>query len=120
MFKVRAIKTSQDYDRAMARIEVLWDATEGSAAADELDVVTLLIENYEDKHFPVGLPGPIEAIRFRMEQQGLTNKDLMPFIGTAGRVSEILNGKRALTLAMIRALHTHLGIPADVLIKATR
>lgn len=116
MVQVRAIKSPQDYAAAMARVEALWDAEEGTDAADELDVVTTLIEAYEDRHFPAEVVSPVDAIRFRMSQQGLINRDLVPMIGSANRVSEVLNGKRTLTLAMIRALHASLKIPADLLI----
>ena len=117
MYQVRAIKTPQDYEAALARVDELWNAEDGTSGAEELDVITTLIESYEDSSFPTGLVSPLAAIRFRMDQQGLTNKDLVPYIGSANRVSEVLNGKRTLTLAMIRALHENLGIPADVLIK---
>jgi HTH-type transcriptional regulator / antitoxin HigA len=117
MFAIRTIKTETDYRKAMARVEVIWDAKKGTPEADELDVLAMLIERYEDEAYPIGLPTPIEAIKFRMEQQGLSQKDLIPFIGSSGRVSEVLSGKRELTLPMIRALNEGLGIPADVLIQ---
>jgi HTH-type transcriptional regulator / antitoxin HigA len=117
MFAMRTIKTETDYRNAMARVEVIWDAKKGTPEADELDVLAMLIERYEDEAYPIGLPTPIEAIKFRMEQQGLSQKDLIPFIGSSGRVSEVLSGKRELTLPMIRALNEGLGIPADVLIQ---
>ena len=117
MYNVRTIKSEPDYDAALARVDVLWDAEDGTPDGDELDVLVALIERYEDEVYPLELPSPIDAIRFRMDQQGLSNKDLVPMIGSPGRVSEILSGKRALTLPMIRALHEGLGIPAEVLIR---
>ncbi|MEZ5851477.1 MAG: ImmA/IrrE family metallo-endopeptidase [Hyphomicrobiaceae bacterium] len=120
MFQVRAIKSADDYAAALARVEALWEADEGTPEAEELDVVSTLIESYEDKHFPAEVVSPVDAIRFRMGQQGLTNRDLVPLIGSPNRVSEVLNGKRTLTLAMIRALHTTLRIPADLLIAEAR
>jgi HTH-type transcriptional regulator / antitoxin HigA len=120
MLQVRAIKSPQDYAAAMARVEVLWDADEGTPEAEELDVVSTLIEVYEDQYFPTEVVSPVDAIRFRMDQQGLTNRDLIPLIGNVNRVSEVLNGKRTLTLPMIRALHRTLKIPADLLIAESR
>ncbi len=117
MFKIRTIKTDADLRKALARAEVLWDAKAGTPEADELDVLAILIETYEDEAYPIGLPTPVEAIKFRMEQQGLSQKDLMPYLGSSGRVSEVLSGKRELTLPMIRALVEGLGIPAEVLIQ---
>jgi HTH-type transcriptional regulator / antitoxin HigA len=117
MFKMRIIKTEAELRKALARVEVIWDAKKGTPEADELDVLAMLIERYEDEAYPIGLPTPIEAIKFRMEQQGLSQKDLIPFIGSSGRVSEVLSGKRELTLPMIRALNEGLGIPAEVLIQ---
>ena len=120
MFQVRAIKSPQDYAAAMARVEALWDADESTPEAEELDVVSALIEAYEDRYFPTELVSPVDAIRFCMDQQGLTNRDLVPLIGSPNRVSEVLNGKRTLTLPMIRALHATLKIPADLLIAESR
>jgi HTH-type transcriptional regulator/antitoxin HigA len=116
MSRVRPIRDEADYDAALARIDCLMDAPEGSPDRDELDVLTTLVEVYEDKHYPIDLPSPIEAIHFRMEQADLNQADLVPYIGSRAKVSEVLSGKRMLTLKMIRALHTHLGIPAEVLI----
>jgi HTH-type transcriptional regulator/antitoxin HigA len=116
MSRVRPIRDEADYDAALARIDCLMDAPEGSPDRDELDVLTTLVEVYEDKHYPIDLPTPIEAIHFRMEQADLSQADLVPYIGSRAKVSEVLSGKRMLTLKMIRALHTHLGIPAEVLI----
>ena len=117
MFKIRTIKNDADLKKALARADALWDAKAGTAEADELDVLAILIERYEDEAYPFGMPTPIEAIKFRMEQQGLAQKDLIPFLGSSGRVSEVLSGKRDLTLPMIRALVDGLGIPAEVLIQ---
>jgi len=118
--KIRPIKTEADYDAALARAAALMDAEERTAEADELDVLATLIEAYEDKHYPMDPPDPIEAIKFRMEQQGLTRKDLEPMIGTRTRVAEVLNGKRNLSIGMIRRLHAKLGIAAEVLIQPPR
>jgi HTH-type transcriptional regulator/antitoxin HigA len=120
VLKVRPIKTEADYDAALARAAELMDAEEGTPEADELDVLATLIEAYEDEHYPMGLSDPIEAIKARMEQQGLTRKDLEPMIGTRTRVAEVLNGKRNLSIGMIRRLHAKLGISAEVLIQPTK
>jgi HTH-type transcriptional regulator/antitoxin HigA len=120
VLKVRPIKTEPDYDAALARAAELMDAEEGTPEADELDVLATLIEAYEDEHYPMGLSDPIEAIKARMEQQGLTRKDLEPMIGTRTRVAEVLNGKRNLSIGMIRRLHAKLGISAEVLIQPTK
>jgi HTH-type transcriptional regulator/antitoxin HigA len=117
MSHIRAIRTAADYDAALARIDVLMDAEPGTAEGEELDVLTDLVGLYESRHFPMGYPDPIEAIRFRMEQGGLSPRDLIPFIGSRSKVSEVLAGRRSLTLQMARALHTGLGIPADVLLQ---
>jgi HTH-type transcriptional regulator/antitoxin HigA len=101
----------------MAEIERLWGAKIGTPEGDRLDVLTTLVDAYEARHYPIDPPDPIEAIRFRMEQQGLTRKELEPMIGTRARVSEVLSGKRSLTIEMIRRLHDGLGISADVLIR---
>ncbi len=116
MSTVRPIRHDADYDAALARIDSLMDAPEGSAERDELEVLTTLVEVYEDEHFPIDLPSPIDAIQFRMEQAGLSQADLVPYIGSRAKVSEVLAGKRTLTLSMIRALNAHLGIPAEALI----
>lgn len=114
---IKPIKTEHDYEAAMSRIDALMDAAPGTAECDELDVLAELVEAYENKHFPIELPDPIAALRFRMEQQGLSQQDLVPFIGSRSKVSEVLSGKRPLSLAMIRSLHKGLGIPAEVLLK---
>lgn len=117
MANVRLIKTEADYEAALARVGDLMEAQAGTPAGDELEHLAMVIEAYEDQHHPMELPDPITAIQFRMEQEGLSNKDLVPYIGSSAKVSEILSGKRDLTLSMIRALHKHLGIPAEVLIQ---
>lgn len=113
------IRTRAEYERALLDLERLIDAEPkaGEPKADELELLSLLIEDYEEKTFPITDPTPIEAIRFRMDQMRLRQKDLVPYLGSRARVSEVLSGKRPLTLRMIRALHDGLGIPAEVLIR---
>lgn len=111
------IKTETDYDEALREIEALWEAPEGSSEADRLEVFVTLVEAYEAKHHPIDPPDPIEAIKFRLEQGALSPRDLEKYIGSPGRVSEVLDRKRPLTLEMIRRLHRELGIPAEVLIQ---
>ena len=118
--EILPIKTEKDHVRALAEVERLWAAEPGSAEADRLDVLTTLIEAYEEKNHPIPPPDPVEAILFRLDQLGLSRRDLEPYIGTRARVSEILNRTRSLSLAMIRRLHAGLGIPADVLIQPSR
>ena len=113
---VKPIKTKKDYYQAVERLEKILDAKKGSSG-DELEVWSILIEKYEDEHFPVGLPDPIEAIKFRMEQLGYNQVDLAKVVGLKSRASEILNKKRKLSLDMIRRLHNKLNIPTDVLIQ---
>ena len=115
--KLKLIKTKKDYNLAMARLEEIFDAKPGTAEGDELEVLGILIEKYEDENYSIDYPDPIEAIKFRMEQLGYKQKDLAEIIGLKSRVSEILNRKRKLTLEMIRKLNEVLGIPTDVLIK---
>ncbi|MGV8025415.1 MAG: ImmA/IrrE family metallo-endopeptidase [Anaerolineaceae bacterium] len=117
MMKLKIIRTETEYEQALARSEELMDAIPGSPEEEELEVLAILIEKYEEEHFPIDLPDPVEAIQFRMEQQDLTRKDLIPYLGSQSKVSEILNRKRPLSLAMIRALHEGLGIPAEVLLQ---
>lgn len=117
---VKPIRTEADYERALAEVERLWGARSGTPRGDRLDVLATLIDAYESEHHPVDPPDPVEAIRFRMEQQGLTRKDLEPMIGSRTRVAEVLNRKRRLSIAMIRRLHDGLGIPAEILIRPTR
>lgn len=114
--QLKVLKTEEDYERALADLDRIFNAPEGTVESDQIDVLAMLIEKYEDEHYQIDPPDPIEAIKFRMEQAGLTQKDLIPYIGSRSRVSEVLSGKRELTLAMIRALHVHLGIPAESLI----
>ncbi len=115
----RLIKTEADYEQALSRIEALMDAEPGTPEADELELLATLVEMYEDVHYPVNMPDPIDAIRFRMEQAGLRQQDLVPYIGSRSKVSEVLNRKRPLTLSMMRGLHRGLGIPAEVLLQET-
>jgi HTH-type transcriptional regulator / antitoxin HigA len=114
---VKPIRSDADYRAALSRIESLMGATEGSREADDLEVLAALVERYEQKADPIDPPSAVEAIRFRMEQLGLTPRDLEPFIGTRARVSEVLGGIRPLSMDMVRALHRHLGIPSDALIR---
>lgn len=115
--KIRAIKTEQDYNEALARLEKIFHAEADTLEGDEAEVLSILIEKYEDEHYPIHLPDPIEAIKFRMEQMGMKQKDLAELIGLKSRVSEILNRKRKLTLDMIRKLSTSLHIPTEVLVQ---
>lgn len=114
---IRSIRNEADYQAALARINELMDAELDTPEGAELDVLTDLVELYEDKRMPMGYPTPLGAIRFRMEQAGLSPRDLIPFIGTRAKVSEILTGKRPITMQIARALHANLGIPADVLLQ---
>jgi len=118
--KIHPIKTRADYEKALMRIEALMDAKPDTPKGDELDVLTTLIGHYEDTCYPITPPDPIEAILFRMEQAGLTRKDLKPYLGGRGRVSEVLNCTRPLSLNMIRGLHAGLGIPLESLIGKAR
>ncbi|MCF2948060.1 DNA-binding protein [Paraglaciecola aquimarina] len=113
---IKPIKNQQDYELAMVTIEKLWDARPGSAEADELDVLATLVESYEKKQFEIAAPDPVAAIKFRMEQQGLSDADLVSALGQRSRVSEILNKKRKLSISMIRNLHQQLQIPLESLI----
>lgn len=113
----KVIKTEKDYQIALKRLEVIFEAKKGSKNGDELELLSLLIDNYEKEKIPIDLPDPIEAIKFRMEQLGYSQKDLTEVIGLKSRVSEILNRKRKLTLEMIRKLHEVLGIPTEVLVR---
>jgi HTH-type transcriptional regulator / antitoxin HigA len=114
---VKPIRTEEEYENALARIVEIWDAESGSRESDELEVLAVLVEAYEEKHHPVDPPDPIEAIKFRMDQMSMTRKDLEGYIGHRGRVSEVLNRKRGLSVDMIRRLSTGLGISADVLVR---
>jgi len=116
MSELKVIKTEQEYDGALARVSMLMAAAAGSAGANELEVLVTLIESHEAKDHPIDLPTPIEAIKFRMEQANLSQQDLVPFIGSRSKVSEVLSGKRGLNLGMIRRLHDSLGIPLASLV----
>lgn len=118
--ELKPIRTKADYKDALIEAGRLWGAKSGTPKGDRLDVLATLIEAYEARHYPMDPPDPIEAIQFRMEQQGLTRKDLEPIIGTRARVAEVMNRKRSLSIDMIRRLHEQLGISAEVLIKPTR
>ena len=113
----KVIKNDREYDVALERIEALMDAAPNTPQGDELELLSTLVDLYEQKQFPIDLPDPIEAIRFRMEQAGLKQQDLVPYIGSRSKVSEILSGRRTLSLKMIRALHEGMGIPAEVLLR---
>ena len=115
---IQPVKTKRDYKNALKRIDALMDALPGSAGGDELDVLTTLVEAYESSYFPIGLPDPVEAILFRMEQMGIDRKALEPFLGGRSRVSEILNRKRNLSMRQIRKLHDGLNIPLENLVSA--
>ena len=115
--KIKLIKTEQDYELALERLEEIFDSKVGTKEGDELEILGMFIENYENEHFPIDLPDPVEAIKFRMEQLDYSQNDLARIIGQKGRASEILNRKRKLSLEMIRKLHESLKIPTDVLIQ---
>lgn len=116
MMNIHPIHTENDYNAALKRVESLMDAAPGSREFDELEILSALIENYEAKHYNIDAPDPIEAIKFRMEQEGLMQKDLVAIFGSKSRVSEVLNRKRKLTLDMIRKLHEQLNIPFENLL----
>jgi len=116
MMDIRPIKNEKDYDKALAEIEMFWGVEEGTEKGDKLDILLVLVEDYEEKYHQISPPDPVEAIKFRMEQMNLTRKDLEPFIGGRGRVSEVLNHRRGLSLNMIRNLHSNLSIPLESLI----
>lgn len=115
--EIRPIKTEADYEAALVEIERLFEAEPGTPEGDRLEILTTLVEAYEEAYYPIPTPDPIEAIRYYMESRGLARRDLEPYIGSRARVSEILNRKRPLSLSMIRRLNEGLGIPAEVLIK---
>ena len=115
--EIKPIRTKADYRAALKEIEALMTAEADTSEGERLDVLVTLVEAYERKHYRLDLPDPVEAIRFRMEQKGMTPKDLVPMIGRINRVYEVLSRKRPLTLAMIQRLHSELGIPAESLIK---
>src|SRR5687768_10469574 len=114
---IKLIKTEEDYQLALQRLEQIFDAEPDTQDGDELEVLSFLIDSYENEHFPIEAPDPIEAVKFRMEQLGMKQKDLAEVMGFKSRVSEVLNRKRKLTLEMIRRLHKTLNIPTNVLIQ---
>jgi HTH-type transcriptional regulator / antitoxin HigA len=118
--EIRPIKEEADYERALRRVEELWDSPKGSTQSDELDVLATLIEAYEREHYPIDLPDPIDAIKFRLEQTGKDLRSLIGVIGQRSRVYEVMRGDRPLSLNMVRSLHEKLGISAEVLIQPAR
>jgi HTH-type transcriptional regulator / antitoxin HigA len=117
---IKPIREEADYEKALRRVEELWNSPEGSAESDELDILATLIEAYEQEHYPIELPNPIEAIKFRLEQKGKNSSALIGVIGQRTRVYEVMQGKRPLSLNMIRNLHEKFDIPAEVLIQPAR
>lgn len=115
--KIAPIRNNKDYQNALKRLEEIFDATKGTEQGDELEILSILIEKYENEKFPIDLPDPIEAIKFRMEQMGMKPKDLAKIVGYKSRVSEILNKKRKLSLNMIRKINETLLIPTEVLVQ---
>ncbi|MBJ7879232.1 helix-turn-helix domain-containing protein [Gelidibacter salicanalis] len=115
--KIKPIRNEADYQNALERLEVIFDAKRGTEEGDELEILAMVIDNYEKENFPIDMPDPISAINFRMEQMGLKQKDLVKMIGFKSRVSEIMNKKRKLTLEMIRKLNADLNIPTEILIQ---
>ncbi len=113
---IRPIKTENDYNDSIHRIEKLWGAKKDTLEGDELDLLVTLVESYEMKHYPIAPPDPIDAIKFRMEQMGMTKSDMVQYLGSQSRVSEILNRKRKLTLKMVKSLYRGLKIPAEILL----
>jgi HTH-type transcriptional regulator/antitoxin HigA len=117
MGMIKPIRIEADYEAALARIDALMDAEPGTPEGEELDILADLVEHYEAKHVPMSYPSAVAAIEFRLEQAGLTQRDLVPFIGSRAKVSEVLSGKRRITMPIARALHEHFGIPAEVLLQ---
>ena len=115
---IKLIKTKKDYQQALARLDIIFDAKKGSPKGDELEILGMLVDNYENENFPVRFPDPVEAIKFRMEQLGYNQSDLANVVGLKSRASEILSKKRKLSLEMIRQIHAKLNIPTEVLIQA--
>ncbi|MDQ3021177.1 MAG: transcriptional regulator [Bacteroidota bacterium] len=115
--KIKPIRNKKDYEKALLRIDELWGCKKNSSEGDEFEILLTLVERFEDEHYPIPPPDPLEAILFRLEQMNLTRAELVKYIGYKSRVSEILSGKRKLTLPMIRTLHKKLKIPAEILIK---
>jgi len=120
MKNLKPIRTEADYEAALVVIERLWGARAGTLAGDRLDILATLVDAYENEHYPMDPPDPIEAIKFRMEQQGLNRKDLADVLGSRTRVAEVLNRRRGLSINMIRRLHEKLGISVEVLIRPIR
>jgi HTH-type transcriptional regulator / antitoxin HigA len=114
--EIRPIKTEQDYNDSIKRIENLWGAKKDTPQGDELDLLVTLVESYEIKHYPIAPPDPVDAIRFRMEQMDMTKADMVKYLGSQSRVSEVLNRKRKLTLSMVKSLYKGLRIPAEILL----
>lgn len=114
--RIKPIKTESDYEAMLERIEQIFSAKPGTPEGDELEVLSILVEKYEDEHYPIPDPDPIEAIKFRMEQMGMQQKDLAQFIGQRSHVSEMLNKKRPLTLKAIKAIHHKMGVPVEVMV----
>lgn len=115
--QIQPIHTEKDYQKALDRIEEIFDAKPGTKEGDELEILGILIDEYEKKHFPIEAPKPVEAIKFRMDQLGMQQKDLAKILGSKSRASEILSGQRSLSLRQIKILYRNLGIPAEVLIQ---
>jgi len=115
---IKLIKTKKDYQQSLDRLELIFDARKGTEESDELEVLGMLIDNYENENFPIGFPDPVEAIKFRMEQLNFTQNDLADVVGLKSRASEILSRKRKLSLDMIRQIHEKMNIPTEVLIQA--
>ncbi len=114
--EIRPIKTEQDYNDSIKRIEELWGAKKDTPQGDELDLLVTLVESYEMKHYPIAPPDPVDAIKFRMEQMDMTKADMVKYLGSQSRVSEVLNRKRKLTLSMVKSLYKGLRIPAEILL----
>jgi HTH-type transcriptional regulator/antitoxin HigA len=117
--EIHPIRSEADYEAALSEVERLWGACSGTPEGDRLDILATLIDAYESEHYPMDPPDPIEAIKFRMEQQGLTRKDLEGILGSRTRIAEVLNHRRGLSINMIRRLHAKLGISAEVLIRSS-
>ena len=120
MSEVKPIRSEQDYKKALQEVDMLWGSKNGTSKGDRLDVLATLIDAWEAVHYPMDPPDPIEAIKFRMEQQGLTRKDLEGIVGSRARIAEVLQRKRGLSIAMIRRLSAELHIPAEILIRPSR
>lgn len=114
--EIRPVKNEKDYNDSIRRIEELWGAKKDTPQGDELDLLVTLVESYEMKHYPIAPPDPVDAIKFRMEQMGMTRADMVKYLGSQSRVSEVLNRKRKLTLSMVKSLYKGLKIPAEILL----